>query len=63
MKVNTDSICLKCKYFWHECGDSSQQEEYGCFETCSNPDNNIQYTFEDNYEINECKGFTINKYI
>ncbi len=58
MKVNTDSICLKCKYFWHECGDSSQQDVYECIETCSNPDKSIQRDFESSYEIDDCKGFS-----
>ncbi|SUA70230.1 Uncharacterised protein [Paenibacillus polymyxa] len=57
MKINTDSICLKCKNFEHECGDLSQQEEYNCFETCNSPDETIQDRFEDEYEINECRGF------
>ncbi|MFE6075662.1 hypothetical protein ACFVQB_14415 [Paenibacillus sp. NPDC057886] len=58
MKVNTDSICIKCKHFWHECGDPMQQDVYECYETCGNPDEIIRRAFEDTYEINECKGFT-----
>lgn len=59
MKVNTGSVCLKCKHFWHECGDAMQQNVYECYETCSNPDDDIQQTFENSYEINECIGFSI----
>ncbi len=59
MKVNTESICLKCEHFWHECGDPMQQVEYACFETCSNPNENIQDKFENECEINECDGFTL----
>ncbi|PYY28239.1 hypothetical protein PIL02S_03385 [Paenibacillus illinoisensis] len=57
MRVNTDSICLKCEHFWHECGDNMQQDVYECHETCNSPDEGIQQNFEDNYEIIECKGF------
>ncbi|QNR65431.1 hypothetical protein IAQ67_16180 [Paenibacillus peoriae] len=57
IKVNTNSICLKCTHFWHECGDTVQQDEYECIETCSNSDEAIQEFFEDEHEIKDCRGF------
>ncbi|WP_091014465.1 MULTISPECIES: hypothetical protein [Paenibacillus] len=56
MKVNTESICLECKHFWHECyvmvGDDCQ-----CMEWCkSNSVDNREMFYEED-EITRCSGF------
>lgn len=58
MKVMNSSVCLSCKFFDHECGDTQQQVDYECFETCSHHDDFITDGFAEHTEILRCSGFT-----
>ncbi|ASA22645.1 hypothetical protein [Paenibacillus donghaensis] len=57
MKVYTDSICLNCKHFEHECNVDIGDGDYICIEFCNSSNIEVRRDFDNTNEIKECKDF------